>query len=59
MADDKVNYFIAQTNERLEIIDRKLDTLLAFKWQIIGGSVVVSAIFSTAISILIAILGGH
>lgn len=39
---------------RLERIENKVDLLFAFKWQIIGGSVVMSFIIATVISIIAA-----
>jgi hypothetical protein len=45
MSQEKlVEYFIEQTNDRLERMEDKMDKLLAFKWQIIGGSVAISAL---------------
>ena len=46
---DLHEYFIEETNKRLERIEDKLDTLLEFKWQIIGGSLVVSGLVAVAI----------
>lgn len=43
--DDKVE-------SRFEVINEKLDTLLRFKWQIIGGSVVVSLVITTLVQVL-------
>jgi len=57
MADkDLVDYFIKHTNERLSAIDKKMDTLIAFKWQIIGGagaaSIVVTLLIQFAMEVL-------
>ena len=46
----KFEYFIARTDERLHAIEGKIDRLLAFKWQIIGGAGVVGLIASIIIS---------
>lgn len=46
---DKMEYFITQTNDRLKHIDRKLDSLLKFKWQIIGGSVSLSLVITLVV----------
>lgn len=56
MADrELVDYFIEQTDKRFDAIESKLDELIAFRWQLIGGSAVISAI----VSILIIVFGGH
>jgi hypothetical protein len=48
MSEEKlITYLI----ERVEKIDDKVDRLLQFKWQIIGGSVVMSAILAVIIQI--------
>ncbi len=52
---DYYDYFVDQTNKRLDKIDAKLDKLLAFKWQIIGGSLA----FSLAGSILISVISAY
>lgn len=46
--DDKelLKYYIDQTNQRLDRLDTKVDELLSFKWQIVGGSVVLSVIIN-------------
>ena len=50
--EDKLEYFIEQTNHRLEKMDQKLDDLLGFKWQIIGGATFLSIVASVALQIL-------
>ena len=52
MESGKFEYFIDQTNERLRIIDNKLDDILSFKWQIIGGSVVMSCVITIGIQLI-------
>jgi hypothetical protein len=37
-------------------VNGKIDELISFKWQIIGGSLVVSAFLSVAVSIVTAII---
>lgn len=49
---DLQSYFVTETNKRLDRIEVKLDTLLAFKWQIIGGSMFLSAILAVTIQLL-------
>jgi RsiW-degrading membrane proteinase PrsW (M82 family) len=53
MSEEKlITYLI----ERVEKIDDKVDRLLQFKWQIIGGSVVMSAILAVIIQIAAIVL---
>lgn len=48
MSNDKlIDYLV----ERVENIDKKVDQLLQFKWQIIGGSVVISAVLAIIIQV--------
>ena len=51
--EDLVKYFIERTDERLAEMDKKIDELLSFKWQIVGGSVVISLIINFIIDRLI------
>ena len=56
MHDEKlIDYLI----DRIEKIDEKVDRLLQFKWQIIGGSVVLSAIITVSIQIFMVYQGGQ
>lgn len=43
MIEDKVDYFINQTNKRLESIEYKLDQLISFRVMLIGASIALSA----------------
>lgn len=49
--DDKefINYFISRTDERLEKIEGKIDQLLSFKWQIIGGATFISVLITMSL----------
>lgn len=51
MDDNLLQYFIEQTNDRLNRIDQKLEELLTFKWKIIGGSVILSLFLSLAVNL--------
>lgn len=53
MRTDKelIEYFIERTDRKLDKIDTKLDKLFAFKWQIIGGSLFLSTVVTTFISL--------
>ena len=53
MEEDKIDYFMRRTDDRMEIIEKKIDILLGFRWQIVGGSVAVSSI----ISLIIVVIG--
>lgn len=44
MPDEKTEYFIEQTNARLKSIDDKLDSLLAFRAQLLGLSIAVTVL---------------
>ena len=50
---DKMDYFITRADERFDKLELKVDKLLEFKWQIIGGSVVVSTLVSLALSLFL------
>ena len=49
MDERLVNYFIEETNKKFDRLETKIDMLLQFKWQIIGGSVAFSAFITLAI----------
>lgn len=50
--ETKIDYFITQTNKKLDAIDGKLDQLMEFRWKLLGASMTVS-VMSTAIFNLI------
>jgi hypothetical protein len=52
MQDDKFEYFMGETNKRLDGIEDKLDQLITFRMMLIGASVAVSAIVSIGITIV-------
>lgn len=58
MSKELVDYFILETNKKFEAVDKKLDSLIAFRWQIIGGSLVASSLLTIALNVLIIVLGG-
>lgn len=51
---DLLPYYVESTNKRLDSIESKVDTMLKFKWQIIGGSFALSLAGSILISIISA-----
>lgn len=50
--DELRDYFIEHTNKRLESIDEKLDQLIKFKWQIIGGAGILSLVVTLCIQLI-------
>lgn len=53
-----LEYYIKHSDSRFDKIDMKLDELIAFRWQIIGGSVVMSSLFTLVMNILFIVFGG-
>lgn len=43
---DQMDYFVERTDSRLEQIENKIDSLLAFKFLILGGSGVVTVMIN-------------
>lgn len=52
MDKELLEYFISRTDKRFDQLERKLDTLLKFKWQIISGATVVSGLVAIAIQFI-------
>lgn len=48
---------IGEVKNDVKDINSKVDEMLQFKWQIIGGSMVMSAILGIALQIFIAMVG--
>lgn len=46
------HYFVDQTNNRLDSIEKKIDTLITFRMMLIGASLAVSAIVSLTVTIM-------
>lgn len=46
---------IKEVKEDMKAMNEKVDQILQFKWQIVGGSVVISAIVGVLIQFLLAI----
>jgi hypothetical protein len=53
-----IDYFINETNQKFEKLEAKVDQILQFKWQIVGGSVVLSVLVTLAIQLGIVIFKG-
>lgn len=54
--DDKLEYFIDQTNKRLEKMDEKLDRLITFRFLLIGASMALSGLFSVGTTLAVIYL---
>lgn len=52
MTENKFDYHIVQTNERLCKIEEKLDKLLTFRVMLIGASITLSSIVSVGLTLL-------
>lgn len=48
MPDPLIDYYIERTDARFDKIEDKLDSLLAFKWQLVGASVIVTLLIDVA-----------
>lgn len=53
MDKDLVEYFIAQTDLKFVRVEKKLEELTAFKWKVLGGVAVISAIVHLSIALLL------
>lgn len=53
MENDLLDYFIEHTDERFNKLEQKLDELIEFRYQIIGGSAVVAGIISLVMTIVV------
>lgn len=45
---------IEKVDRKVDQMDAKIDEILSFKWQVVGGSVVMSAIIGICIQIFLA-----
>jgi len=45
---------INKVDSKVDKLDEKVNSLLSFKWQVVGGTVVISAILGVVIQIIIA-----
>ena len=55
-----MNDLIPYLDRRLDKLEEKVDHLLRFKWQIIGGAGVIATIASVVVSIIVlALFGSH
>jgi len=51
--EDAMSDISEYLDKRLDRLEAKVDQLLAFKWQIIGGSAVLAAIISVLVQIML------
>jgi tetrahydromethanopterin S-methyltransferase subunit G len=63
--EEKFDYFIHRTEEdmkeikcRLDKLNGSVDTLLQFKWQIIGGAAAISVVTSVLVGLLGILIRG-
>ena len=49
---EQTNYQFEQIDKRFDAIDKNLSEILKFKWQIVGGSVVLSLIVTILIQVV-------
>ncbi len=51
--DEKfVKYFVDRTDKRFDDLEKKIDNLVKFKWQIIGGSGLASVLLAGLIHLI-------
>jgi hypothetical protein len=50
--NQKYEYFIEQTNKRLESMDHKLDDLFVFKWKVVGASGLASLLITVLVEVI-------
>lgn len=55
--DKKVDKFVEMQAHHNEKVQSKLDTVLEFKWQIVGGSVVLSVVVTLAFQLAAFVWG--
>ena len=48
---------IDKVETKLESLEEKIDALLSFKWQIVGGTLVVSFIVGVTMQIVLTLVG--
>ena len=56
-SDDLLKYFMKQTNERFDSLERKVDKLISFRLMLIGASVGISGLVSVFFQILMTAVG--
>lgn len=59
MINDKYEYFLTETNKRLDAIEDKMDKLLSFKFMLIGASISVSSLITLGINLAFIYLDSH
>ena len=50
--EDKFNYFIDQTNQKLSSIEEKIDNLASFRFMLIGASITLSGLFAIVTTLI-------
>lgn len=59
MDESLVKYFMSQTNDRLDKIDKKLEELMSFRWRIVGATTLVSSITAITTAIIVEVIARH
>lgn len=54
--DSMMEFVIKEMKQDIRDINTKVDKLLQFKWQIIGGSLVASALITVVIQLALALI---
>lgn len=52
-----LDYYTKSTDERLDRIESKIDDILKFKWQVLGGSAILGIITSLLVTVSYIYLG--
>jgi len=56
MDKNLIDYFIDETNRKFDKLDKKVDQIIKFKWQIIGGSLVASFVITAFFQIALVLI---
>jgi tetrahydromethanopterin S-methyltransferase subunit G len=56
LVNAKVEYFIEETNKRLDRIDSKLEQLISFRIMLIGAAATISVVFSAVTTLIMIFL---
>lgn len=49
---DKMDYFIERSDKRFDKIESKLDSLIEFRWRLVGGAAAVTTVISIVIGLI-------
>jgi hypothetical protein len=54
---DDLKEMRAELKSEIKTLDEKVDQLLRFKWQVVGGTILASLIISASFQIFLALIG--